>query len=435
MPLIQGVRRADADSEPMGPFLSVPCFCYGTLVAMGLRRRVGLCLVAGLSVALPAPADAQPQPQPTPVEAQQQPGSVDTQPREPAPPGWRLDLSAGVGYDDNLRFAPSRESSNSGRLRAGLTRVITASRANVTFGAAGDGTVYRPVRDFDQITYSAGLSANYLVSPRSTLRIAESFSKGYTSDSRALLDAGLFLPRTVTRSNDAVIEASHRITERLTWTASVRHRVAHFDSNVLVDESSFTGRAELAWTRIPESPAGLFYEFGQASRDGRAGSKVHGVNLWAQRRFGEKVSLRLDAGAHKLVSQGSDGNGVVGSRGVQLDFRTPKQAISATATRSVGEALGLGRLQIRSAASLRIARTLATKLALSVNATVSRSQDPGGNAAQAFDTSSLGGDLGFSLTQNARLVATGGYRRLAPGAAGGTHSRFATLALTVGQIW
>jgi len=351
------------------------------------------------------------------------------------PPPWRLDLTAGVGYDDNIRFTPSAESSVSGRLRAGLTRLIRTPRLSLTLGAAGDGSVYRPFHDFNEFNYGAEVSASYLFSPRTTLRLSDSFSKSYTNDSRVLLEAGLLLPRTVARSNDAGIEVSHQISPRWAWTASGRDRFVRFDSNLLIDGSSLIARADLSFTPAPAFPLGFYYEFGRVTRDRRPSSDMHGATLWGERRFRGTMSLRVDVGAYKLVSQSVDASRVVPTGAATFAVRSTRQTVEAAAVRSVSEAFGLGRLQVRSAASLRYSRILNPWLSVGLSALLNRSEAPSGNERQAFDTLSLGGELGFTLAKDVEVRAAGGYRSLDPGAVGLTHSRFATLTLRVGQNW
>lgn len=378
----------------------------------GLRR---LCFMAGVAAVFGA-------------------ASADAQEGTTSPP-WRLDLTAGVGYDDNIRFTPSMESAVSGRLGAGLTRLMRSSRANLTLGASGEGSAYRESPEFNRINYSANLSASYLISPRSTVRIGDSFSKGYTGGSPLLIDAGLFFPRTVSSTNDASIEASHQISRRWNWTVSARHRVAYFDSTLLNDGSSFIGRADLSWTSAPESPIGLYYEFGRMSPGGRPSFNLHGATLRTGRRFGEKFSAHLELGARTLISQRTESSRVVPTGAAGFAVRSGKQTIEAGAFRSVSEAFGLGRLQVRSAASLRFARTLTSRVALGLNANLSRSRDPSGGAGLSFVTGVLDGDLKFRLAKDVEFSAAGGYRRLDPIATAHTHSRFLSLSLRVGQNW
>jgi hypothetical protein len=74
-------------------------------------------------------------------------------------------------------------------------------------------------------------------------------------------------------------------------------------------------------------------------------------------------------------------------------------------------------------------------MTLGLNASLNRSQDPGGNKNLTFDTRSLGGELGFSLAKDVQLSATGGYRGLDPPIAAPTESRFVGLALRIGKNW
>ena len=366
--------------------------------------------------------------------AQQQPRPPDEQQPAVVPRSWRLDLTAGVGYDDNLRFTPVMESAAFGRLRAGLTRRFGSTRRNASLRATGDGGVYRPLSQYNRVNYSADLTANYLLSPRTTLRVADSFSKNYTSDSRALIEAGLFLPRSVVRSNDASVEVSHDISPRWTWSVLAQHRVAHFESNLLIEESSFGGRADLSWLAGSDSRVGLNYELSHTDRKVVPDSDLHRVALWGQRSFGERVTFRLDVGASKFHSQGRGAGRVVPSGSAQFDVRSAKQSLSATVLRSTTEAIGLGREQVRSATSLRFTRTLTHRLTAGASGTLNRSEDPGRDPSRTFDTKSVSGDFGVRLALNVELSLSGGYRKLDFGVAS-ARSRFATLALKVGENW
>ena len=384
---------------------------------MAAPRSVRLCFVAGIAAVFEVSGSA---------HAQQQPAEI--------PSLWRFDLTTGIGYDNNLRFRPVMESAVSGRLRAGLTRLLRSPRTNVSLGATGEGSVHRPLREYNGVNYSSDLTASYLVSPRTTLRIGDSFSKSYTSDSRVLIDAGLFLPRTVARSNNASIEASRDISPRWTWSVLAEHTVVHFESNLLIDESSFRARADLSRQSLSASRIGLNYQLGHTDRRLLADSDSHRLALWGQHRFGEKVSVRLDVGASKLLSQGSDAGRVIPGWSAQFDVRSPKQTFSATMIHSLSEAFGLGRLQVRSAASVRFARTLTPRLTAGVNGTLSRSEDPGRDRSRTFETKSVDGDFGFRFAQNVEISLAGGYRKRDSGVES-AQSRFATLTIKVGQNW
>lgn len=346
---------------------------------------------------------------------------------------WRFDLTTGAGYDDNVRFTTTMQASISGQMRARLTRLIRSPRANMSLGATTDGTVYRRAREFNRINYMGDLSANYLLSPRSTLRIADAFSKTFTGDSPVLVDDGLLYPRTVSHANDASIGMTHLISPRWNWTVSVRHRIVRFDSNLLNDGSSFVTRADLSWASASDAPVGLSYEYGRVNRRGQPSVALHGPTLRASRPLSERFSARLEVGARSLASLSSVS--AIGAAGIVVSSRNKNQAVQLDAVRSVSEAFGLDRLQVRSAASLRFSRTLTSSLALGLNGNVSRSQDPNGVQNLSFVTRVLGGSLKFRVASNVGLSAAGGYRIFDPVAGARTHSRFLTLNLNAGQDW
>jgi hypothetical protein len=348
---------------------------------------------------------------------------------------WAFDLITGLGYDDNIRFTPSMESALSGRLRAGLSRLMRSPRAQLSLGGSAEGSAYRHSPELNRINYTADATANYLISPRSAIRVGDTFAKGYTGESRLLLDAGLLFPRTVSTTNDASIEVSHQISPRWTWSASAQHRLVRFDSNALRDTSSFTARADLAWTSAPGGPVGLYYEFGHMTPRGQPSSDVHGATVRAARRLSEPLSISLELGARTLISQRTDSTRVVPTGSAGFSIRSGKQTIEANAARSVSEAFGLGRLQVRSVASLKYACVATSRLSLGLSTDVSRSQDPSGLTQLSFVTGTLGGNLRFRIARDADFSAGGGYRRLDPIATARTHSRFLSLAVRVGQTW
>jgi hypothetical protein len=361
--------------------------------------------------------------------------SATAQEQAVALPPWRLEVTAGIGTSDNIRFTPSLESSSSGRLRASLTRSVRRPRTTFVLGAAGDGRYYRSARDLNGVNYSADASASYLFSPRTTLRLSDSFTQGFTDESRLLLEAGLFLPRAVARSNNASIEAQHQASPSWSWTASLQHQLVRFNTNSALGESGFVGRAGFSWTAARDFPVSLSYEFGRATPRGRPALDRHGANLRAERRMSERTSARLELGAQRLLSAGDDVDRTVVTSAVGFAIRSQKQTIDAALTRSVNQAFGLGRLQQRSTALLRVTRTLVSRLVLGVNASLSRSVDPAGNARLTFDTVDVGADLGYSLGERVELLGTYGYRSLEPSMAERTRSRFATVSVRVGQNW
>jgi hypothetical protein len=369
-----------------------------------------------------------------PSYAEQQTGPADEEQATAAPRPWRLDVTAGIGYDSNLPFAPLMESAVSGRLRMGLTRRFKSSRTNVDLVATGDGSIQRPLRQYDRVNYAGDLAADYLLSPRTTLRLADSLSQTYTSDSRALVEAGLLLPRSVVRSNDASIEVTHAISPRWTWAVSTRHRIVHFESGLLINESSLGGRGDLSWQATPDSRIGLVYELSDVARELRPGSDFHSLVFYGQRRFGEKASIRLDGGVSQVLPRHGETNRVVPVAIAQFEIRSPKQTLSVTATRSVSQTPGLGRLQLRLACSLRITRTFARLFSAGVDGTLSRSEDPGSSPSSANKTISGGADLGFHLRRDVELSLSVGYRGRDSGLQT-VHSTFAALALRVGQNW
>ena len=350
-------------------------------------------------------------------------------------PVWSLDLTAGVGYDDNLRFTPAMESAPSGRLRAGLSRLMRSPRANATFGVSADGMAYRHAPEFRRLNYGAGLAGAYLVSPRTAVRVAESFSRAFTGESPLLIEAGLLFPRTVTRTNEAMVEASHQMSPRWNGTLSARHRFIAFDSPLLVDGATLSARAEVSWAASPASRVGLSYEVGRMNPRGRAGFDTHHATLRGERRVTDTSTVRLELGADRLTSPAPKSGRVAATGAAGFAVRSPKQTLEVSAVRTVSEAFGLGRLQLRSAANLRWARTLTTRLALGLSGSLSRSENPNAVGSQEFFAGILTGEFKLRLAKDAEFAVAGGYRRLDPAGAASTHSRFATLALKVGQAW
>ncbi len=348
---------------------------------------------------------------------------------------WSLDLTAGLGYDDNLRFTPAMESAASGRLRAGLNRLMRSPRANATLGFSADGMAYRQAPEFRRLNYGADLAVAYLVSPRSTVRVAESFSKAFAGESPLLIEAGLLFPRTVSRTNEAMVEASHQLSPNWNGTLSARHRFVAFDSPSLVDGATFTGRAEVFWAASRASRVGLSYEVGRVSPRGRAGFGTHHATLRGERRVTEASTVRLELGANRLTSPAPESARLAVTGATGFAVRSPKQTIEVSVVRSVSEAFGLGRLQLRSAANLRWARTLTTRLALGLSGGLSRSENPNRVESQEFLTGVLSGEVKLRVANDVEFSAAGGYRRLDPTGAAITHSRFATVALKIGQSW
>lgn len=381
-------------------------------------RRVRLCFIAAVGMGLGEGV------------------SVDAQ-EAPTPRPWRLDLTTSAGYDDNVRFTPAMESDISGRYGARLTRSKRSPRTTFVLGASGDRNVFRKFPEFNRINYAADASLNYLVSPRTTLQVSETFARSYTSDAVVLINAGLFFPRTVSRTNNATIGVSHQISPRWNWTLTAGHQFYSFDSTLLRDGSSFFGRADLSWNAGPGSPIGLYYEFGRTSPRDRPHFDRHGATLRAAHRFGERLSGNLELGARTLTSQGSEPKRVVPTAGasVAVRSRNGKQTLQADATRSVSEPFGLDRVQVRTAVSLRYSRTLTSRLGMGLNANVYRSHDSGTSQDSSFVTRALGGNLRWGLARNVDLSAAGGYRRLDPPFTARTQSRFLNLTLTVGQDW
>ncbi len=205
---------------------------------------------------------------------------------------------------------------------------------------------YRELQQFDQINYGADLSATYSSSPRTTFTLTDTFVKGYTGDSLVLADAGVLLPRTVSKTNAASVDVAHQISPQWTWNVSGAHQLVLFDSDLALDGSTLLGRAAID-RRGARDSVGIGYEFRRDWATSRPSFDAHGPNLRVERRFAKAPALWVNVGARRLPAATGNAKSFVFSGGTGLALRSTKQAIEAKVERSVEQAYGVGGVQIR----------------------------------------------------------------------------------------
>jgi len=325
-------------------------------------RLVRPVVILGLALAAPALAQAQAK------------AGVDTTP----PSTWRLQLNADGSWYENPYFDPTVEGvsgwSTSGY--ATLTRTRRFRTGNFSLSGFGGVLYYPEIDDFTQPTYGGSFNLDWAASRRTSLTLAQSYSRSNTRALRGFQDQNQpgNLPGDLPESlpaQDVPLPTSDY--EYATTSLSFQHQLSErwqfglggsFDWRRYADErltggEQVTGQAQLGHTLGKTSSIYLAYGYGASWFD-EGVTRSHQGLLGVRKQVDKGVSFGLAGGVGYLESTGSfypAGNASLSASGRRTHF-------TLSYARDFGQTFGYGRQTISDLAAASFSWTPARKLSL-----------------------------------------------------------------------
>lgn len=266
---------------------------------------------------------------------------------------WSLSVGMNQTTENNVQLTDGSGGDLGTGLMAGISRAVTIRRAAMSLRASANQVFYREQKSLNRFTYDAGATVSYRLGRRLTFAAGDNVTSSYAQDSRVLLDAGLVLPKVLTRTNMASALLAYDVTPRtqLSGTASMSN--AWFDSNDFVGQSSVTADVSLARRLTRTSSLGITWN---QSYSNVIDGAVHGVQATWQstiRRTGALTAsggVRMfsdETGGYQVLPAGTVGFATRVARNGRIEMHYARSVEGAfgfsgvTSTSRVGGSYGL----------------------------------------------------------------------------------------------
>ncbi len=365
-------------------------------VPSSVRRRFALSLlpgVASVGVVLSADATAQTLPVPTPpptLEAAPPLGGPAAEAVAPARPRpWEYATGFGVRWDSNLNFlTPDGPSGLATVPRGTLARAFWSPRGQLRAQTAG-----RFVGYADQSLRSRGyldlnLDGTYRSSPATIWRASATYAFGHSDSSQPLVDQGVLLPLSKTRTLTSIAAMTRQLGTRTSLRLEGRLYRTDFEAPDLLDGESVRGTLGLDRRLGPRSSAALVYSLEDVLLGSAAGSFLtHFGSLQWTSTLSPRTALLLEAGASYTpdAARASLDRRESFFGGASLTGQVGRASLVAFVRREVVPAFGVGASRLEVRAGLTAAAAMGRDWRLRLASTHVRPDQPGGSA-QAYPT-------------------------------------------------
>ena len=155
---------------------------------------------------------------------------------------WSLGLSATETFDSNANLGRLNDSQADLMSRVGINFGFSQSGERLTLNAnASTGALlFTNLSDQNNFTVNAGFGADYQVTDRTSLSLAQSVSQDFSYNTTVLTNQGIVLPLVLARSVSSSASLSHQMSERTSVSGSVSFDRIFIDDPVLVGGSTFS---------------------------------------------------------------------------------------------------------------------------------------------------------------------------------------------------
>jgi hypothetical protein len=266
------------------------------------------------------------------------PAASQTATRSP----WSLNFGANEIYDSNVRFSSNQAQEDWATLLqvSGGGGWAPSRKASVNFTGNTTQSLYTNASDLNNLSYGVGLGLTYLFSRRLSWTLSDTLTSGYAQDSRLLTDAGLLLPKVVTRTNAFASTLGYDLSARthVRWLFS-QQRVL-FDSQQLTSGWSFSTGVNLSRQVSRSQTLSVSYDYGQQVSEGSTGVVQAVLGIW-QMTAGKSVTLSASGGVRPYTLPGESGFRFAPAGAAQLSVRTrANDSLLISYETAVGQALG-----------------------------------------------------------------------------------------------
>jgi hypothetical protein len=355
----------------------------------------------------------------------------------PAPP-WSLSLSAGETYDSNVTFSPvNGESAGEfgSQLQAGAARTWTLRRGSLGITGNIAENLYNQSTNLNALTYDVGASASYSITRRLSWSAVDTLSSGYAQDAKLLTDAGLLLPKVITRTNLATTSLSYALSPRSQIRWAVGETSIVFDSSQLASGarifSSFSFSREVG----AASGVGVSYQYDATTTEGGDSGTIEALLANWRTTFAKKYAWTASAGVRPYTLPGVSGFVISPALATGLSASLGRtQSVALTYDQSVEQAIGPSGTRETKGVSAAYSVSAGSRLNLGVNGNYVRStypQDPNRRLAARMGTASAR----YRLLKNLGLSAFVAYYLQDEGSVSPTSSYRASLAMAYRTSW
>jgi hypothetical protein len=328
---------------------------------------------------------------------------------------WAFSIVYAQSFDDNPLFAPAAPlalpvapdpllpgGSWNGRLFSALSHHHHGPRSDVVLGGRAEGWVGQDPARHDRLSWSAGGTAGFDLTPRLRATVREDFQTAYTDEAAVLAGQGVVLPTALAHTNLATAVLAWRAGPYTTMTAEARHDYVDFvPQGALVGYSHLRGRLEAARRMGPRDTLSL----SAAVEEWRAAGRVSPGLLvgpgW-EHGFGARLRTRLSGGVDAFEAL-VDGRRRLEPFGVAaLEGRFRRTTLDLSYSHQVAAGYQDGEDDIADLVTLGAARDFGRRVSLFLAGT--------GGRRRGLDTASLSTDTvsttaGMSVRLSRRLEA------------------------------
>ena len=287
---------------------------------------------------------------------------------------WRLNLSAGINYSNNVRLrqAGSQRQPRGliGSTGAGLNRTFVGADSALDVGVHTKALFFRNLSELNRLSSSGHLGYTRPLSYNTSLNVSDQYTSSYNTLLDDLTNEGVLLPLAGTRRNHAVLDIDHDLSARDRMGMSVRHDVFIFRNDPDFDDSDLIDgwrlRGSLQFNRQFSATKSGSVTFGY-TRNGRrvvaTDSYTTGLG-WAQ-SLGPRFRFSTDAGVSTARSETRSATRATGS--VSVSYQLGQGSVHGSVFRSMGLGVGLGRVTVREGVSAGLNQTLWRKVHVSLS--------------------------------------------------------------------
>jgi hypothetical protein len=287
---------------------------------------------------------------------------------------WRLGLSAGISYSNNVRLrqtgAQRQPRGVIGSTGASLNRTFVGADSAFNMGVHAKALFFRNLSELNRVSSGANLGYTRPLSHNTSLNVSDQFTSSYNTLLDDFANEGVLLPLAGTKRNHAVLDIDHELSARDRMGVSARHDLFFFRNDPdfetdLVDGWRLGGTLHFNHQFSGTKSGSVTFGYNRNSKSANASDSYTTGLGWAL-ALGPRLNVSANAGvsmARSAVRSATRGTG-----SASLSFQ-PWRGSSAHVSvfRSMGLGVGLGRVTVREGFSFGMNQTLWRKLHVSIS--------------------------------------------------------------------
>jgi hypothetical protein len=331
---------------------------------------------------------------------------------------WSATLSMLESYEDNVNFSPATQGNydTGSRFQAGLARDWISARTDINVNGTVSQQLYRNASDLNALFYGVGGGASYAVTPRLSWKLADTLTSNYAQNTAVLIDAGIVLPKVLTRSNVGSSTLSYAASPRTQLSWAVSQQNIWFDSSSVPNGpgfdngSTFGSRVGFSRQLTRSQSLGVQVGYQRLLFADTVATNLDLLGTW-HRPIGKDSGLSIAGGvqAYSVPGQAGYRSSPAGSITLNTHVRR-SDVLTFSYRRALEQAFGLGRAQVTDVVGGSYGMTVSKRLSAGFNGTYGNGTD-----AQNPNLRLIGRSAGVSISYlvGRGLTVLGGYNFLA----------------------